>query len=152
MSTSFRRADGRVLDLKSLPPISPRRVSIPADEAPMRVDAHGQVAGEKGERIVGLDGLRGIAAFGVLLYHFTTRYPDFGSFVSPPPFTFPEGKFGVHLFFIISGFVIFRTVECAKRPLDFVKSRFVRLYPAFWLSLLIVFGTLAVRPRDRGCQ
>ena len=111
MSTSFRRADGRVLDLKSLPPISPRRVSIPADEAPMCVDAHGQVAGEKGERIVGLDGLRDcrVRSLALPLHHSVPRLRL--ESVSPPPLNFSGRDVYVHLFFIISGFVIFRTVE-----------------------------------------
>ena len=101
--------------------------------------------GEK-ERVVGLDGLRGIAACGVLIHHFTTSYDMNHSFNGWLPFSFPQGVLGVPLFFLISGFVIFMTVERTKLTRDFAVSRFVRLYPAFWLSLLIAFVILCVIP------
>jgi peptidoglycan/LPS O-acetylase OafA/YrhL len=101
--------------------------------------------GEK-ERVVGLDGLRGIAACGVLIHHFTTSYDVNYSFKGWLPFTFPQGVWGVPLFFLISGFVIFMTVERTKLSRDFAVSRFVRLYPGFWLSLLIALVILCVIP------
>ncbi len=60
------------------------------------------------------------------------------------------GILGVELFFVISGFVILMTVW--GRGLGaFAWSRFVRLYPAYWLSLaavVIVYGVLAAKPLD----
>lgn len=46
------------------------------------------------------------------------------------------GWLGVELFFLISGFVI--CMSCwGKRPQDFFISRVVRLYPAYWVAVLI---------------
>lgn len=60
------------------------------------------------------------------------------------------GILGVELFFVISGFVILMTVW--GRGLGaFAWSRFVRLYPAYWLSLaavVLVYGVLAAKPLD----
>ncbi|HRE16529.1 MAG TPA: acyltransferase family protein, partial [Rhodocyclaceae bacterium] len=43
------------------------------------------------------------------------------------------GYLGVHLFFIISGFVILYSAQDAT-PRSFLASRAARLYPAFWIA------------------
>lgn len=43
-------------------------------------------------------------------------------------------------FFIISGFVIFMTLDRINSGRVFLKRRFIRLYPTFWLCLLIAFS------------
>ena len=42
-------------------------------------------------------------------------------------------------FFMISGFVIFFTIERSKTWVDFAVSRTTRLYPVYWITLTIVF-------------
>lgn len=37
---------------------------------------------------------------------------------------------------MISGFVIFMTLNHCRRPLDFIFSRFSRLYPMYWMGVL----------------
>lgn len=97
-------------------------------------------AGEGGRtRLDGLDALRGIAAMAVVLFHFTTQFDNLFKHESPPLLSFPLGHYGVNLFFIISGFVIFMTIERAKAPMDFVVSRFSRLYPAYWVAIALTF-------------
>ena len=49
------------------------------------------------------------------------------------------GNVGVELFFMRSGFVIFWTLNRIERPLDFIVSRFSRLYPVYWAAVLITF-------------
>ncbi len=88
-------------------------------------------------RLVQVDALRGIAALSVLAFHFTTRYSDLFGFSSPLSLGFPRGFFGVYLFFIISGFVIFLTLDKAATPMDFVISRFSRLFPSYWFAVAI---------------
>src|SRR5690606_29573201 len=60
------------------------------------------------------------------------------------------GILGVELFFVISGFVILMTVW--GRGLGaFARSRLVRLYPAYWLSLIAVaalYGLTGVKALD----
>lgn len=90
-------------------------------------------------RLSELDALRGIAALLVVLFHYTTRYQDLYGHSQAPLFTLPWGHYGVNLFFMISGFVIFMTLERTRRPLDFVVSRFSRLYPAFWTAVILTF-------------
>lgn len=95
-------------------------------------------------RLQELDALRGIAALAVVIYHFTTRFNELYGFEQAPLFSLPGGSYGVHLFFVISGFVIFMTLEKCKHPMDFVVSRFARLYPVFWLAVIITFSVVSV--------
>lgn len=93
-------------------------------------------------RIYELDALRGIAALAVVIYHLTTRYDVLYGFEQAPLFTFPLGHYGVQLFFVVSGFVIFLTLNNCKHPADFVVSRFARLYPVYWAAVAITFSTV----------
>ncbi len=92
-------------------------------------------------RLVQVDALRGVAAMAVVLFHFTTRFGEMYSGNPSPTRSLPTGHYGVNLFFIISGFVIFMTLERTKKPMDFVVSRFSRLFPAYWFA---IFLTLAI--------
>lgn len=93
----------------------------------------------KVERITELDSLRGIAALCVVLFHYTHKYFVFFRSKSTDLIDFKYGHFGVPLFFIISGFVIFMTINKVKTPAEFVYKRFIRLYPTFWICLIITF-------------
>jgi len=88
-------------------------------------------------RIGELDALRGLAAAAVMVYHFTGHYGRNIGHLDRPLFTLPFGSYGVQLFFMISGFVIFMTLEKTRTAMDFVASRFSRLYPAYWASIAI---------------
>lgn len=90
-------------------------------------------------RLLAVDALRGIAALAVVLFHFTTRFQDLYGGAGSPTVAFPNGHYGVNLFFVISGFVIFMTLERTKRPLDFVVSRFSRLFPSYWFAVALTF-------------
>lgn len=83
-------------------------------------------------RLQELDALRGIAAFMVAFYHLATVNNRQDSIIE-------FGATGVELFFIISGFVIFMTLERCKSSKDFLVSRFSRLYPAYWAAVSITF-------------
>jgi peptidoglycan/LPS O-acetylase OafA/YrhL len=99
-----------------------------------------------GRRLVSIDALRGIAALGVVLYH-TNAIPGvdrrllYGDAVDAAMLF---GKYGVWLFFVISGFCIHLQWVRAKmsgddRPVDFVsfwKRRIRRLYPPYLVTLV----------------
>ncbi|WP_334313449.1 acyltransferase family protein [Psychrosphaera algicola] len=44
---------------------------------------------------------------------------------------------------MVSGFVIFWTLNRVNKPLDFIVSRVSRLYPAYWCAILITFLIVA---------
>jgi peptidoglycan/LPS O-acetylase OafA/YrhL len=85
------------------------------------------------QRLSELDALRGLAATAVLLFHLTYYDDKLGL----APFALTGGHYGVELFFIISGFVIFMTLLGSSSIRDFVASRVARLYPAYWCAVLI---------------
>lgn len=91
------------------------------------------------QRIKEIDGLRGIAALSVVFYHYFFRYDVLFGHENIVSSWAVYGKHGVELFFIISGFVIFWSLNNTKKPKDFLISRFSRLYPVFWAALIVTF-------------
>ena len=96
-----------------------------------------------GGQVYGLDLLRFFAAVVVMVYHL-----GFVSWANPHILTNPDiwifaplhglapvidtGWVGVQIFFVISGFVIAYTSHGAS-PLQFLKRRILRLFPALWI-------------------
>ncbi|MEO0546338.1 MAG: acyltransferase [Pseudomonadota bacterium] len=85
-------------------------------------------------RHAGLDVLRFAAAFAVLLYHFLYRGAADGEFL-PSEFQFaPDATrfayFGLHLFFLVSGFVILWTAQ-NRDWFSFGMARLIRLWPGY---------------------
>lgn len=96
-----------------------------------------QTATPSAARVVELDALRGLAALAVVAFHYTTLYGQLYGHAGPQPISFGFGNYGVHLFFLISGFVIFMTLERTRSAMDFVVSRFSRLFPAYWAAIVL---------------
>lgn len=94
------------------------------------------------KRILELDGLRGLAALGVVFFHFTLRFRQLFGAPDGLWFDFPRGDYGVYLFFMLSGYVIFMTLDRTKAASDFVVARFARLYPTYWVAMLLTFVTV----------
>lgn len=86
-----------------------------------------------------LDLMRFVAAFIILLYHFT--YSTF-LVLGAPYFGIEKitryGYLGVDIFFMISGYVVLMS-SMHKSPRDFLVSRISRLYPAYWLTVILSF-------------
>ena len=94
----------------------------------------------RSNRLLEVDALRGLAALAVVLFHYTTRFTDLFPSTVQPIVVYPHGHYGVGLFFVISGFVIFMTLEKTVLPMDFVVSRFSRLFPTYWAAIFLTFG------------
>lgn len=95
------------------------------------------------QRLVDLDGLRGLAALAVVIFHFFFRYNDIYGHEDLYTTWALFGQSGVPLFFILSGFVISWTTERESSPLDFLVSRFSRLYPVYWFLMWFTFALVA---------
>ncbi|MGI4797142.1 MAG: acyltransferase family protein [Janthinobacterium lividum] len=84
--------------------------------------------------LIGIQYLRGFAALAVVFYHvFSNRVAqDWSSYRN-------FGIVGVDVFFIISGFIMWRTTsrEAIPDPLSFLLRRATRIYPAWWIALTI---------------
>lgn len=87
---------------------------------------------KKLERYQELDALRGIAALLVVFFHLTMSVEDNSSFLK-------LGVTGVDLFFIISGFVIFMSLQNNSNTRVFIINRICRLYPTYWAAVIFTF-------------
>jgi peptidoglycan/LPS O-acetylase OafA/YrhL len=93
-------------------------------------------------RVNEIDLLRFLASLVVVIYHYAFRGPAGGFSALPYPLLETPAKYGylgVELFFMISGFVVLMTAANSARLRDFSISRFVRLYPAFWVCCTITY-------------
>lgn len=102
------------------------------------------------KRLTALDGLRGIAAAAVACFHYFYHYNHlYGHSFTTPEWT-RIGYYGVHLFFLVSGFVIFWTLSRSSTAAAFVWSRFSRLFPVYWVAVTITFIVITnIGPTDR---
>ncbi len=95
---------------------------------------------ESARRVAQLDSLRGIAALLVVLHHSRQAFiNDVNDATTGLSAYLDMGRLGVVIFFIISGFVIVKAVPGrGPRPVGlFWKHRFFRLFPAFWISVIL---------------
>jgi len=83
--------------------------------------------------------LRGLAALAVCMFHFTKEFVNEDGMVRD---IFRNGWMGVEVFFVISGFVIpfslLGTSFGFRHYFKFMKKRFLRIEPAYLISVLIV--------------
>lgn len=101
------------------------------------------MSGQKNNRILVLDGLRGFAILLVFLFHgyyiWSKRYP-FGVLYKDNILV-KYGDLGVQLFFLISGFVILMSLEKTSGFLIFLKKRWIRLFPSMLVCSIIIYIT-----------
>jgi peptidoglycan/LPS O-acetylase OafA/YrhL len=92
-----------------------------------------------GERFLLLDGLRGVAAFAVILDHVPGGW--LGDLI-------PGRYLAVDFFFVLSGFVLAhaygRGLDAGGSALAFMKARVIRLYPMYLLGLAIALSPLVL--------
>lgn len=93
------------------------------------------------KRLQFLDGLRGLAILLVIGFHAFVRYPGlmpYGDrYTQVAPLRY--GWVGVELFFLISGFVIFLTLEKSRSFPDFITRRWLRLFPAMLICSAVIY-------------
>lgn len=89
----------------------------------------------------GLNIIRGFCAIFIVLYHYTTQYN--ASLRTPEnlktnwSITFPWGCLAVVTFFLLSGFLCNIERGDSEKPLQYLRKRFIRLYPAFLVSVCL---------------
>ncbi|AZB09709.1 acyltransferase [Chryseobacterium sp. G0162] len=98
---------------------------------------------EQRNRILVLDGLRGLAILLVFLFHgyyiWEKNYPFGGLYKDN--ILVKYGDLGVQLFFLISGFVILMSMEKTPGFIQFIKNRWVRLFPSMLICSVIIYIT-----------
>jgi len=96
-------------------------------------------------KLYALQILRGLAAWLVVFHHYVQLFYDFKSDTWMGYFFHVRGSFGVDIFFILSGFIMFLiTKNNAVTAYSFFMRRVIRVMPAYWLytSILIIFSLL----------
>ncbi|MFF4581950.1 acyltransferase family protein [Streptomyces sp. NPDC001389] len=116
---------------------------IPSPRTPGAEPQRPPAAASRRPRLRALDGLRLVAALMVVAFHWTgvNRYPTV--WLGTPEKLMPGlqhvsayGFLGVQLFFLISGFVI--CMSCwGRTPRQYFTSRVVRLFPAYWVAIVL---------------
>ncbi|HSO91154.1 MAG TPA: acyltransferase [Arthrobacter sp.] len=118
-------------------------------------------------RVTQLDGLRGIAALVVVACHALSTLPGTGNAVNgnrsaelnaaetwavfSPLHILWNGTPAVHVFFVLSGFVLvlpFTRPGAAGRWAQYYAKRFFRLYLPAWASLAVAVALIAIIPRS----
>ena len=101
--------------------------------------------------IRGLAGLRGVSALFVVLYHFGIA-ANSGSLLS-----IPNGYIAVDAFFLLSGYVLaynyqslFSKTFTIRAYGDFLFRRICRIYPAYFVILLLAFAKLVLNYSGAG--
>ena len=96
-----------------------------------------------------LDALRWIAAFSVgvghafLCFNVNRRLPEAAHFYGTMVF---NGAYAVDLFFVLSGFVLINATSelSLETYIGFLSRRFIRIYPAAWMSLALSGVAIAI--------
>ncbi|MEQ4519568.1 acyltransferase [Pseudarthrobacter sp. B907] len=117
-------------------------------------------------RVTQLDGLRGLAALVVVACHALSTLPDIGRVVAgdrtaglsnseawavfSPLHILWNGTPAVHVFFVLSGFVLilpFTKAGAARTWAPYYAKRLLRLYLPAWASLAVAVALIALIPR-----
>lgn len=100
------------------------------------------------DRILGADGIRAIAALGVVFSHLYQRLnpPMQQDWYQQAQLVFMKGAFGVSVFFVLSGMLLsypFWKAYLAGEPMPslrhYVRRRTARIVPAYYAALLVSF-------------
>jgi exopolysaccharide production protein ExoZ len=99
-------------------------------------------ARESGATVVTIQYLRAIAASLVVFHHA----------MAPPALNIyyrrAFGEFGVDLFFVISGYIMWRTtVSGRRRPVEFWAARLVRIVPLYWIFTSLFLAVALLLPQ-----
>ena len=100
------------------------------------------------KRLYNLDYLRGLAAFGIMINHLLiwTR----GEYNSEN-FMGRIGIYGVAIFYVLSGmamYLVYHKKMVPSKPdlIDFIKKRFLRIFPLMWLVTIATIVLSGVKP------
>lgn len=90
---------------------------------------------------------RGVAVLLVVWYHYTGRLPPAAFGVADgSALPFYSGKVGVLIFFVISGFLIAKSLEFSRSLADFYAKRLSRIWPLFIVTSIVIFLVLSLLP------
>lgn len=89
------------------------------------------------DEVLSIQYLRGLAAFGVLIFHLAERAGG----------AFGAGAAGVDIFFVISGFIMWMVTQPRQTSAwTFLSRRVQRIAPLYWGVTLVVVGVATLAP------
>lgn len=92
---------------------------------------------------------RAVAALLVVLFHLSMIFPVYWG-PDPAHGIFRFGHSGVQFFFVLSGFIIFYIhrwdIGSRSRVWEYLRKRFIRIYPVYWVVLAMVIPVLVLVP------
>ncbi len=101
-----------------------------------------------GSRLVGIEGLRALAATSVLVHHTVTHAPVQPNLGSIGKWAVPNLASGLTLFFTLSGFLLYRPFAAAVMRNEqlpsthaYLRNRALRILPAYWV-IFIAFAAV----------
>jgi peptidoglycan/LPS O-acetylase OafA/YrhL len=88
--------------------------------------------------------IRVVASFIVLVYHCWSLhgqepYRDFAT-----PMGLSTARIALHVFFVISGFLITASLFSRDDIIGFASARFLRVFPGLWVMLIVTVGALGL--------
>ncbi len=100
---------------------------------------------ESARPLVSLQYLRAVAALLVVFFHATVqvnnlRAPNTAAWVE-------VGKFGVDIFFVLSGFVMWTSTVGRSGVREFLRRRLVRIVPLYWIVTLAAASVALLAPK-----
>ncbi len=101
----------------------------------------------RSQKLNGIEAGRGVAALLVLSLHARDHlFKAFG--IAPFGEIFAFGHAGVDFFFVLSGFIILHVHDAdigrPQRLMHYLRRRFTRIYPFYWVVLLLTFAAMAL--------
>jgi peptidoglycan/LPS O-acetylase OafA/YrhL len=107
-----------------------------------------------GRHLPALDGVRGVAILGVLLFHFVAQTTATSGFEAALNAVLGYGLLGVDLFFVLSGFLITGILYDSRAERGYFRSfymrRVLRIFPLYYGVLAAVFFVAPLLPALRG--
>ncbi|RZK57788.1 MAG: acyltransferase, partial [Pedobacter sp.] len=82
-----------------------------------------------------LDMIRFVAAFAVILFHLNLFWVKNHNWYTDLVI---YGWLGVPMFFVLSGYCIMISAKNVSTPADFLIRRFFRIFPTYWVSLIVI--------------
>ena len=109
---------------------------------------------QRGDRYPALDGMRALASFAVVFTH--VGYATGRSLADDPvgPLL-ARGNFGVTVFFLLSGFLLYRPFAAYSfglrrepRLRDYFVRRAARIFPALWVAVAVTLAFISTFPSN----